>query len=138
MLEFRIDSETKVFTDFTVQFLDNSLFDKHIFFFFSEEVTVIFSMNDSYDEFEKLILPFDFETWMLIILFFLSAFCVIILVNFFLSIEQQKFIFGTFVKTPSFNVVATFFGQGQNILPGRNFARYLLTMFVLFCLIKIL
>lgn len=47
----------------------------------------------------------------------------------------QNFVFGRNVNTPTINLFQAFFGIGQLSLPTRNFARYLLMVFMLFCLI---
>lgn len=107
----------------------------NIFSFYDREFALIFSTGEEYTQSEKLLIPFDFETWVLLGITFLVGFLTILLVTKCLNIEKQSFIFGRYVKTPAFNMVIVFFGQGQYILPGRNFARYLLMMFVLFCLI---
>jgi len=36
---------------------------------------------------------------------------------------------------PALNVLSVFFGLGQMILPGRNFARFLLMLFIIWSLI---
>lgn len=105
-----------------------------IFVFETTECTLIFSTGEPYTPFEKLVIPFDMETWIALGVTFMAGFLTILLLK-TCDIERQRFTFGTYVDTPAFNMVVAFFGQGQNILPGRNFARYLLMMFVLFCLV---
>lgn len=106
-----------------------------IFVIVSDAYVLAHNTGEPYGEFEKLILPFDFPTWILIWLFFGSGILLIILIKTKLSEEQQKFVFGSRVKTPIFNMMVSFFGQSHNILPGRNFARYHLMIFILFCLV---
>lgn len=43
--------------------------------------------------------------------------------------------FGSNVKTPTLNVAIALFGLGQITLPNRNFARFILMLFIMFCLI---
>lgn len=98
------------------------------------EVALLVSIGEPYEMFEKLMLPFDFVTWMLILFCFLVAFYVIFQMR-WLDRSKQSFLFGLHVTTPAMNILGAFFGQSQTILPGRNFGRYMLMVFILFCLI---
>jgi hypothetical protein len=83
-----------------------------------------------YDAYQKLYLPFDLQTWILTLMTFAVAFLTILIV-YRMNNEVQNFVFGTNVATPSLNVFAHFFGLSQNILPRRNFARFILVSFIL-------
>jgi hypothetical protein len=88
----------------------------------------------SYTPMEKLFLPFDLETWIMILITFAIGFLTIFIIyrcNRFV----QRFVFGTFVQDPSLYLTSIFFGIGVTRLPGRNFARYLFMIFTLYCLI---
>lgn len=111
-----------------------SLEEYHFFILTNSEIALLVSTGESYGMFEKLALPFDLSTWISIVLCFLMSFFVIFLLK-QMNNEVQSFVFGLHVSTPSLNVIAAFFGQGQTILPGRNFARYMLMLLILFCLI---
>lgn len=90
--------------------------------------------GEEYNGYEKILLPFDEQTWALIIL----TFCFSYLVNFFLYFMKKNardFIFGSNVSSPSLNIASAFFGIGQATLPRRNFARFLLMMFIIYSLI---
>lgn len=87
-----------------------------------------------YSPFEKLILPFDLETWIWILIFFGIGFLTVFVI-YRCPRKIQQFVFGLNISTPSMNLTGTFFGIGQIALPGRNFSRYILMMFILFCLI---
>lgn len=106
----------------------------HNFVISTAEFTLIFSTGEPYSQIEKLIVPYDTESWIAIGITFLIGFLTILLLK-NCKIERQRFVFGSSVKTPAFNMIIAFFGQGQNIEPRGNFARYLLMMFILFCLI---
>lgn len=84
--------------------------------------------------YEKLYLPFDFMTWICIATFFASAYLVIFVLS-FTNVNIRRFVIGRDVKTPSLNVTGTLFGISQTILPRRNFARFLLTLFIILCLV---
>lgn len=47
----------------------------------------------------------------------------------------MSFVFGVNVNTPSLNVARIFFGISQVRMPGRNFARFLTMMFILYSMI---
>lgn len=115
--------------------LDLWLIEYYLFVIFSAEQVLLYNTGEAYSELEKLFLPFDSATWIMIITVFFSGFLTISFLKLKLLSEQQRFVFGSRVKTPIFNMVTAFFGQSQNILPGRNFARYHLMLFILFCLI---
>lgn len=126
----------KNFTNYTFVFDVGALGASYYYNFFPYETmewTLIFSIGEPYTPFEKII-PFDMGTWIALGVTFLIGFITIMALR-MCSCEIQMFVFGTSVNAPAFNIVIAFFGQGQNILPRRNFSRYLLTLFVLFCLI---
>lgn len=90
--------------------------------------------GDNYSGYEKLFLPFDLDTWVLIIATFLAAFITIFLLK-FATENVSNFVFGRNVDTPLLNVAAHFFGLSQYVLPRRNFARFLMISFILYSLI---
>ncbi|KAL7012311.1 hypothetical protein ACKWTF_014760 [Chironomus riparius] len=95
---------------------------------------ILVTPGDLYSPFEKLFLPFDDWTWKLIVLTFLGAFVAIFVINRLPSIFKT-IIYGENVTTPVLNVVSSFFGISQVKLPEKNFPRFILIMFVMFCLI---
>jgi len=103
--------------------------------FVEKELYFIVPEGELYTEWEKLFLAFDEVTWLLIVITFAASFAVIIFISNFMSRRVQDFVFGEDVTTPSLNVLIALFGLGQIVLPGRNFARFLLTMFIIWSLI---
>lgn len=87
-----------------------------------------------FNAYEKLLLPFDPYVWALISITFAIAFSVILMVN-VMNETIRNFVFGEGVTTPSLNVVILFFGLSQTILPVKNFARFIVMMFIFYCLI---
>lgn len=83
---------------------------------------------------EKLFWPFDHDVWILFILSFVIATCAIYGIKLFLP-KHKSFVFGSNVSTPVLNVVMIFMGGGMMVLPRRNFARYILMCFILYCLV---
>lgn len=98
------------------------------------DLVIAAPVAEKYSSIEKLFLPFDLETWIWIVITFLASFLTIIIVN-FTNCVIKNFVFGENVKTPSLNVASIFFGISQRILPIRNFARYILTMFIIYSLV---
>lgn len=96
--------------------------------------TFLVTLGLAYTPMEKMILPFDDTTWYFFILSIAIASVVIFIVT-KLSRETQSFVFGRDVRYPYFNISQIFFGMGMIRLPGRNFARFLMILFTLFCLV---
>ena len=91
--------------------------------------------GEFYTSWEKLLLPFDRDTWMWIGITFVTAFIFIIFIKLTKSTSIYDFVIGPNVTTPGLNIVAIFFGIGQILLPHRNIARFIFINFVWFCLI---
>lgn len=83
---------------------------------------------------QKLEMPFDSITWQIIIASFVLSYLTIFVVN-FLPAVVQKFVYGTRVTTPCLNVFQIVMGLSLSRIPGRNFARFILTLFTIYCLI---
>jgi hypothetical protein len=99
-----------------------------------QEFETVVTKGLAYTPIEKLFLPFDLETWIMIMITFAIGFLTIFIIyrcNRFV----QRFVFGTFVRDPSLYLTSIFFGIGVTRLPTRNFARYLFMVFTLYCLI---
>lgn len=91
-------------------------------------------VGEDLNGYEKLLLPFDFETWMCILATFVAAFSIAFVVA-FSSTKIRNFVFGKNITTPKMNIVAIFFGISQITMPGKNFSRFLNMLFILYCLI---
>lgn len=83
---------------------------------------------------EKLILPFDYETWIGLIFVFSLAIIAIFIVNRFPK-NFKKLIFENLTKTPTFDILQTFFGVSDRRSPKQNFSRIILTFFIFWCLV---
>lgn len=103
--------------------------------FYETKYALVVSTGEEYSSYEKFYLPFDLLTWILCGIFFSGSFLVIFIIKLLKRPKIEKFVFGSKVHSPAFNVVAVFFGDSPNILPTRNFARYILMIFILYCLI---
>ncbi|KAL7013032.1 hypothetical protein ACKWTF_015162 [Chironomus riparius] len=90
--------------------------------------------SEFYTNFEKLLLPFDGLTWILIVATSLIIVLVLLVTRFVPNTIESLF-FGHGINTPGLNVIKIFFGIGQTRLPHKSITRFILVFFVLFCLI---
>jgi len=90
--------------------------------------------GELYSGWEKLALPFDIPTWILVAITFAAGLLTIQVIYQF-PMFVRNFVFGRDVSTPTLNIFIAFYGLGQIVMPGRNFARFLLMMFILWSLI---
>ena len=84
--------------------------------------------------FGKLFRPFHNIVWIVLILTLLFGVLIIFIIN-LQSNEIKRFIFGMETSKPYFNMLIALAGGSQTVLPSRNFARFLLMIFLLFCLV---
>lgn len=84
--------------------------------------------------FEKLLMPFDYTTWSLVLLTFLLAFAAIFVTK-FVTNRTRNCIFGSSKPIPFLDIGIIFFGISQVQLPRKTFARFLIMVFVLYSLI---
>jgi hypothetical protein len=97
---------------------------------------MVFEMTppEKFSNWEKVLLPFDEETWKFLLITFGVAFSSVFVINQMPKLIKNL-VFGENVSIPAYNIVGTFFGIGQLKLPEGNFARILLMIFILFCLV---
>lgn len=84
--------------------------------------------------FEKLIFPFDFLLWALIVMCFIVGYIIIGFVK-TRSMRMQNLLFGDDVKNPYLNMFVGFIGGAQNILPTGNCARIILMAFLMYSMV---
>lgn len=90
--------------------------------------------GEPFTQFEKMFMMFDDGVWTGIgctLLVFLITLRVISR----LPIEVRNFVLGNGVQTPIMNLIEVFLCGGQYKVPRRNFARFILVLYVLWCLI---
>jgi hypothetical protein len=75
---------------------------------FDSQIFVV-SKGEKYTNFEKVLLPFDAETWTYLILTLSGTFLIIFVLN-FTPRNVQNMIYGTNIKITAFYVIGTFFG----------------------------
>jgi hypothetical protein len=91
--------------------------------------------GEPYSPLEKLFWPFGFEVWIMFGLVFFIAFSTVFFIKRFAHHDIGHFVWGNNITTPSLNIFLIFMGGGMMVLPRRNFARYILMCFILFCLV---
>ncbi|KAG5681329.1 hypothetical protein PVAND_010776 [Polypedilum vanderplanki] len=103
--------------------------------YFSISIVLVIPPATKLSPFEKLLRPFEIIIWILLFITFSIGLLVIFIINYKLK-NFKSFVFGRKVNTPILNMFIAIFGQQQTILPGRNYARFILMMFLIFCLVN--
>jgi hypothetical protein len=106
----------------------------HTSLFGYEYLTFVISHGENFTPYEKLILPFDATTWIMVILTFIIGYLTILILYQFPRYVQQ-FVFGAFNRDPSMTLAQIFFGMSVVQTPTRNFARFFFIAFSLYCLV---
>lgn len=103
--------------------------------YYSSSLVIIAPPGKPYTPLEKLVLPFDEAVWILFTLLFATAFATVAMINLCKSQSIKDFVFGENISNPALNILAAFMGIGQQVLPSRNVARFLLMNLILFSLV---
>jgi len=101
---------------------------------YTDGATFAVPLGEPYSDLEKMFMMFDWEVWVAIGSTLLMALVVIQIIK-FMSKKVQNFVFGRNIKTPTMNMIEIFLCGAQVRVPGRNFARFLLMLFIIWCLI---
>lgn len=104
-------------------------------FYFTIPFILIVPPGISFTPFEKLFRPFSLVLWMFLLSTFAFAASIVTIVK-FQSKTIRQFVFGQNNNSPYLNILSVFLGVSMPSLPGRNFARSLLMMFLLFSIVK--
>lgn len=102
--------------------------------YISDSLNFIIPPGSEYTTFEKLVFPFSYFLWITISVVNVVAFLVVFIVK-LCSKTIQDFVFGTGVKHPYMNMYIGFMGGAQDLLPRRNFARFILMNYLLYALV---
>lgn len=102
--------------------------------YISDQTIFIIPPGQEFSSIEKLFYTFTLETWSLVIGVFAIGVVVIIILKCW-SRTIQDFVFGVGVHHPLLNIFIAFIGGSQTKLPKRNFARFLLMMFLMYSLV---
>ncbi|KAG5681328.1 hypothetical protein PVAND_010775 [Polypedilum vanderplanki] len=103
--------------------------------YFNIPIVLVIPPATKLSPFEKLLRPFEIIIWILLFITFSIGLLVIFMINYKIK-KIKNFVFGRKVNTPTLNMFIAIFGQQQTILPGRNYARFILMMFLIFCLVN--
>lgn len=103
-------------------------------FYSNDQIVFVIPLGKEFSAFQELVHSFSMSVWLLIFSCFFIGFFVIFVVRFQVK-AVQNFVFGTGVKNPTLNMFAAFIGGTQKILPRRNFARFLLMLFLMYSLV---
>jgi len=85
--------------------------------------------SEFYNNYEKLWLPFDRPTWIILFYTFLVVFIAIFCLSFMAKIVRNS-IFGQEISSPALNVVQVFFGIAQAKLPKASIPCFILILFI--------
>lgn len=102
--------------------------------YISGEIKFVIPPAGQLGTFEKLVFPFTPPSWILVS----SCFSIALLLIFTIkrrSYSVQSFVFGTGVRRNYMNLYIGCIGGTQQILPKRNFARFLLMVFLMYSLV---
>ena len=84
--------------------------------------------------FEKLVYPLSTIVWISILIVSLLGCLVIFFIN-RRSLTIRNFVFGRNIRHPYMNMLIATIGGAQKVLPGRNFSRFLLMMYLMYSLV---
>ncbi|XP_055611373.1 uncharacterized protein LOC129757976 [Uranotaenia lowii] len=87
-----------------------------------------------YGPFERLLIPFQISLWISFGAVFSIGIITIIVLNIFPK-PVQSFVFGSSNRSPILNFIQSTLGYSVESIPTRNFARFLLLMWISFCFI---
>jgi ABC-type amino acid transport substrate-binding protein len=83
---------------------------------------------------EKMLQPFSATVWILLLLTLIIGLLVILVINHKFR-QVRSFVFGEKVNGPVMNMLIAVLGSQQTVLPKRNFARFILMLFIILCLV---
>ncbi|KAL7013534.1 hypothetical protein ACKWTF_015450 [Chironomus riparius] len=90
--------------------------------------------GDLYTSIEKMLLPFDTETWIGLLAVFVSGTVTISIISQFPA-RIRETVFGKNIGIPNLNFFLAFFGEAQKRSPDGTFARIIWIFFIFYCLV---
>lgn len=102
--------------------------------FLTYKVIWLMPNGEPFTQLEKMFMMFDDDVWIGVGCTLLVLLIAIRVIN-RLSLKIQNFVFGRGVRTPTMNLLEIFLCGAQYKVPGRNFARFLLILFVFWSLV---
>lgn len=129
-----IQKEANMTIGYTSSTVKRNLYMTASYIYYTSNLKWIIPPGRLFTSFEKLFKPFRNILWSCLFIVFLLSFVSIVVVR-CQSRSVQDFVFGYRNNSPSLNLINIFFGGSLTKLPSRNFARFLLAQFMIFCLI---
>lgn len=134
ILKRLLDNETEIIiADFWLK-ANRLKFFKALTAYSFENLILVIPPGREYESYEKIILPLSKTTWIYLLAVLGTGIFVILIIK-KCPTEVKHFVFGTKVRNPYFNLLINLIGGVQHKLPRRNFARFILTNFVIFSLV---
>ena len=99
-----------------------------------DQISFIIAPGEPYTDLERIFMMFDTELWMAIGVTLIIGLLTTVILD-FVSEEVRNFIAGRDIQNPTMNLVSIFLNGGQPRTPGRNFARFIFILFVVWSLI---
>ena len=93
---------------------------------------ILIPPGEHFSQLEKILMPFDFETWIAIIS---TLFLALVLSEIINQASNKVRNLMLDIKSPTFELISTFFSGRQSKRPKRNFARFCLMLFIVWSLI---
>lgn len=112
-----------------------SLFPQLESFLFDIQPGFFIPPGQPYSQFEKMFMMFDEDVWIAIAVTLFGGFVILQALNTYFSRSTQDLVFGKKVRTTNMNYIGVIVGTGQTVLPEGNFARFILMMFIILCLV---
>jgi len=132
---YKLKPAAKKYGIIPIQFVPLSKQSSNVAPFYQNEFYFIVPRGEPLSELDILLLAFDAATWYLIISTFTTAFAFIFIIKVLKATTVRNFVFGRNISSPALNILAVFFGISLVALPRRNFARFTLTLFIIWSLI---
>lgn len=120
--------------NFVLRSSRTSLMDPSVVYF-SFPVIMAIPPGERLTAFEKLLRPFELYVWIAVLVTVSIGVLVILVLDLKLK-KFRAFVWGANIRVPIMHMLVVIFGGSSQKLPRRNFARYLLMMFLLFCLVQ--
>ena len=99
-----------------------------------DSYTFAIAPGEPYTDLERMFMMFDNDLWIAVSATLAIALFATLMLS-YVSRKVRNFIVGRYVQNPTMNMISIFLTGGQNTTPGRNFARFLLILFVIWSLI---
>jgi hypothetical protein len=84
--------------------------------FDNDEIFFMITPGELYSDYEKLLLPFDFTTWLFLLITFGCAFLVIFIINLMPKVVHDT-VFGAKIQSPAFNLIGKFWLLEKSLEP---------------------